>query len=427
VLAPAERLRERYGIETRTAAEAKAHASFLHRTGLVRLRGGRLELSLPPGCEAALWSGTLALNPKAPRQELHHVPRALSDYPGLCVEPETAKLLDGSGHRPRSIGAAWRTLKSAVTQAQRQRRQAFCRRALEPDEREIALQILEFHQGSDFKPEAPPVPELSSSPPPFTDLERLAGEADDGVFAEWFLDQVHHHRPAGGADAYLQSVLSLSLFQPALRELTREQSAMHQGWSLERHLAQSVLQLHTDDVRSSLERRELRVCMRMAMLFHDTGKLLGQRPQRHAQISARLFARFRPKWFPERLVKLTQWMIRTHDLFGAFGRGLTEKQGQQVAEYRRLNLSLATSYFGALDSQAVRAILLEPGLPLAEATAISRQIWSADVGSIAALRWLLPVAELVERLILIGQRQPSSRADRRTVPGSTTRPRSSSR
>ena len=141
------------------------------------------------------------------------------------------------------------------------------------------------------------------------------------------------------------------------------------------------------------------------MLFHDTGKLVGQRPRHHAEISARLFAQHRPRWFPERLLPLTQWLIRTHDLFGAFGRGLTEKRNHPAADYA-IDLSLSTSYFGALDSQAVRRVLLEGGLPLAEATAINKQIWRADLGSIAALRWLLPVADLVERLLLAGQRTP---------------------
>ena len=44
-------------------------------------------------------------------------------------------------------------------------------------------------------------------------------------------------------------------------------------------------------------------------------------------------------------------------------------------------LELATSYFGALDSQAVRGVLLEAGLPLAEAAAINKLIWCADVGN----------------------------------------------
>jgi hypothetical protein len=159
-------------------------------------------------------------------------------------------------------------------------------------------------------------------------------------------------------------------------------------------------------------RKDLRLCMRLAMLFHDTGKLLGRTPQRHALISARLFKRLRPTWLPERLVAPTQWLIRTHDLFGAFGRGLTDKQGQQAGDYAA-ELSLASSYFGALDSQAVRSILLESGLPLAEAAAINKHIWCADIGAIAALRWLLPVAELVERLLLAGQRASGRRIERR--------------
>ena len=145
---------------------------------------------------------------------------------------------------------------------------------------------------------------------------------------------------------------------------------------------------------TALRLKEVRLCLRLAMLFHDTGKLLGERPRRHGAISARLFSRARPAWFPDRLVPLTRWLIRTHDVFGAFGRGLSEQ-----------------GYYGALDSQAVRRALLEGGLPLDEAAAINKAIWQADVGAIAALRWLLPVAELVERLVLVplGPRRPDRR------------------
>ncbi|HLT29727.1 MAG TPA: hypothetical protein VK013_06775, partial [Myxococcaceae bacterium] len=207
-----------------------------------------------------------------------------------------------------------------------------------------------------------------------------------------------------------------------LRTLHREQSVMHQGWTLERHLAQSVLQLQTDALLGRLSERhdskwckDLRLSMRLAMLFHDTGKLLGSRPRRHAIISAALFARFRPEWFPEALVPLTQWCIRTHDVFGAFSRGLTDKKGVAPGEYRE-DLSLETSYFAALDSQALRAVLLESGLPLEEAVGINKALWCADIGSIATLRWLLPVADLVERLVLAPAAE-RTQTDRRSHPG----------
>lgn len=172
---------------------------------------------------------------------------------------------------------------------------------------------------------------------------------------------------------------------------------MHQGWLLPQHLAQSLVQL---DTTVAGDDAELRRALRLAMLFHDTGKLAGKKPRRHATISAALFARHRPSWFPARLVPLTQWMITTHDLFGVFGRGLTEKLGAAVADYA-LDLAAPSSYPFALDAQAVRRALRESGLPLEVATALHKAIWRADVGSIASLRWLLPTAALVERLVLV--------------------------
>ncbi len=416
LLCPSTRLRERYGLETRGAAEAKRYATFMHRTGLVRLHQGSVELHLPAGAEACLRSGVMALNPvlldavtpaqraEVLRRETHHLPRALADYPGLTVAPETSKLLVGSEHwrehTPRKIGSVFKKLKAEVRHVVRPLR---CRRALTPAELEVAREILEFHQRSELRPEPPPLPPRRSMRE--GGLESLARAADDAVFAEWFLEQAHHHRPAGGADPWLASVLNLTVFEGAIHSLSREQSALHQGWPLERHLAHSVLQLKTDALLERLSgdrpwHLELRMCMRLAMLFHDTGKLLGKQPRRHPHISARLFARFKPAWFPVRLVKLTQWLIRTHDLFGAFCQGLTDKSGHAPADYA-VELSNTTSYAGALDSQAARQALLEGGLPLAEAAAINKELWLADVGSIAALRWLLPVAALVERLLLV--------------------------
>ncbi len=426
VLCPATRLRERYGIETRSASEAKAYATFRHRQGLVRARDGRIELLLPEGTEACLRNGVIALNPRllealdAPvrarvlERETHHLPRALGDYPGLRVEAQTAALLAGGPHwrehQPQRIATRWPRLKRLGAEAQRERvrdARAFCRRAFGPEEKGLALEILRFHQDANRSASPPPLPPRPPTPSRTGPrLAELAREAEDAEFGDWFLDQVHHHAPRGGADPYLRSVLDLSLFAGALRTLQREQSAMHQGWSLERHLTQSVLQLRTDGLLGQLSERhdtawcrDLRLCMRVGMLFHDTGKLLGARPRRHASISAALFGRFRPAWLPEALVPLTQWCIRTHDVLGAFSRGLTDKEGVAPGEYRE-DLSLATSYFGALDSQAVRAVLLESGLPLEEAVAINKALWCADIGAIAALRWLLPVADPVERLVL---------------------------
>ena len=422
VLCPSTRLREKYGLETSSAAEAKRYTTFRHRSGLVRLFEGALQVQLPEGAEACLRGGMVSLNAAllgavtaAKREEVlqretHHLPRALSDYPGLSIDPETSKLLVGSTHwrehTPKKVGSGFRALKAEVQQLRRGSSPR-CRRGLDAEELVVAQEILRFHQRSELLPQAPPLPPKTMLPTGLTTLENLARTADDAVFAEWFLDQVHHHRPTGGADPYLRAMLNFTLFEGALRTLSREQSAQHQGWPLQLHLAQSVLQLKTDALIARLSGEhdrqwllDLRLCMRLAMLFHDTGKLVKEPRARHTRMSAKLFSRFKPEWFPGRLVKITQWLIRTHDLFGAFCQGLTDKSGHAAADYA-VELSKATSYPGALDAQATRRALLEGGLPLREAAAINKELWMADVGSISTLRWLLPVAALVERLLLL--------------------------
>jgi hypothetical protein len=444
VLAPSAAVAAKLGISTGSAREAKAFTRLLHRGGLVRWNGAGLEWHFAPGAEAALRGGVLRLNAAlferldpAQRSAMlarvaEKIPRTLSDYPGLGLDRATCERL-GAGfvaRAPRPVASTWTALKTEVASVQQRRREvAFCRRALGPEEREVAEEILRFHRRSPRSAEGPPPPVPVPLPAPLEArralphrprsaedlavpaptgsagwLHHLGLEAGDGVFREWLHEQVHHHRPPGGADPFLRALLSFELFPPRLREASKAQSAMHQGWTLERHLAASALALDTaealDACGTLLDRRKLRLALRLAMLFHDTGKLVtGPRPRRHPVISARLFAQHRPAWFPDELVPLTRWMIESHDLFGAFGRGITEKQGAPVGEYA-LDLGAASSYPGALDAQALRARLLASGLPLAPAAVIAKALWRADIGSIAALRWLLPVAERVERLVL---------------------------
>lgn len=399
VLSAVAKVKRELGFEVADVREAKTYATFLHRAGLVRWSRGEPELFLPEGVEASLRSGVVRLNVKllerlteTQRRELiarqaHRVPSVLLDYPGLRVGPG----LDWK-HEPRAIRRSWRHLKKNVNEVVPVR-VGHNRRRLVREEVELAQQILHFHQTTEPSPEAPPNPRGEKLEGTF---EHLAASANDADFARWISAQTRRHHEVK-PDDFLHSVLSGSLFGSTLANGPREQSAMHQGWSLERHLAQALMQLNTSVARDN---SQLRRAMRLAVLFHDTGKLAGKKPRRHATISAALFGTHRPDWFPDELVPLTQWMISTHDLFGVFGRGLTEKQGHPVADYA-LDLTAPSSYAFALDSQAVRRALRESGLALEHATAINKAIWCADVGSIASLRWLLPTAELVERLVLI--------------------------
>jgi hypothetical protein len=245
--------------------------------------------------------------------------------------------------------------------------------------------VLEFQRTS---VKAAQAPVISAVRAPDVNLETILREGSDAEFGSWLLAQLRHHRPPGGRDVYLHSLFDFSLFGRTRVATTRVQSAMHQGWALERHLVHAASQLDTRDV-SNAER----IAMRFAMLFHDTGKWFAKARARHPRISVNLFTRFRPAWFPPSQITLTQWLIRTHDVFGALGQWLTAP--------------LTGAYDGGLDADAARRRLRESGLSMPRALMLHRRVWEADVGSIASLRWLRPMAELLEQLMLI---KPERRA-----------------
>jgi hypothetical protein len=427
---------------------------MLHRAGAVRWREGAVELSLAPGAEAALRNGVVAFNEaalEAMTPELRarciartaeKLSRVLGDYPGLRVDAATlARLGEGfAPAAPQRIMTEWRTLKREALRTHLGERALRCRRGLDVEERAVAREILRFHRTGDRRPMAPPVPprtrlpealeqiraarekrahgvsltpedreclaQTRAAPPQGAAgwLEHLARDAEDAVFREWFLDQVHHHAPLGGAEAWLRGVLDGSAFDLKAEACTDAQSPMHQGWGLSRHLAASVLALETDDLCRSipmgapLAPEALRLSMRLAMLFHDVGKRVRTPAARHGRIGARLWRKHRPAWCPAALVPLVAWMVEVHDLFGALGRGLTDKRGGPALEED--DLSRPSAYPAALDVQAARVRLEASGLPLPLAAGIAKALWRADVGSIAALRWLLPVAEPLEQLLL---------------------------
>lgn len=438
VLCPSTRLAERYGIQTGSAAEAKRYATFLHRAGVVRLSSGGPELALADGAEGCLWSGRLELNPAlldrlsderradVLARETHHLPRALADYPGLTVGARTSALLAGGEHwrseRRVSVGRRFAAMKEEVLATQRARtpeQPAHARRRLTPEELPVARALLQLHREAVAEPTAAPVPAPCALPQELHGLAQFAREAPDRPFRAWFLEQAHHHRPAGGVDPDVRGLLDGTRLGALLGDCRAELGPLHQGWSLERHLAASVLQLATDDVVSPCpaERAgDWRLCLRMAVLFHDVGKWIGRRPRHHGAIGARLFARTRPAWFPTRLVGLVQWLIRTHDLFGALGRWLSDKRGRDAADYSG-DPGEPSSYPSAFDAQAARRLLLDSGLTLEEATALHRAVWTADVGAIAALRWLLPTAKLLEQLVLLRPRLTFDGLERRASAG----------
>ncbi len=59
------------------------------------------------------------------------------------------------------------------------------------------------------------------------------------------------------------------------------------------------------------------------------------------------------------------------------------------------------SYLGALDPEEVRIRLLKSNLPLVNAASLHKAMWKADIGSVASLRWILPVADILESIVQI--------------------------
>jgi hypothetical protein len=301
-----------------------------------------------------------------------------------------------------AVGSGFTSLKARVLAEARPTRELHCRRKLNSEELAVAQEILAFHRESARDSHAPPRPRKPAQPLTPAPLVAMARDADDQTFAAWLLDQ-QRPDPELPTDPDLRALLRFDFTTKARggsRVATTALGPLHQGWTLERHLIESVVQLQTDGLVAELGAPELRLCMRFAMLYHDVGKVFGERPARHPQMSARLFAKHRPKSFPSSCVPLTEWMIRVHDVFGAFTRGLTDKLGHAAGNYE-VEANAPSSYYGAIDAQAARARLRGSGRAFGEAVAIARALWSADVSAIAALRWVMPVAGLVERLLVM--------------------------
>lgn len=96
-----------------------------------------------------------------------------------------------------------------------------------------------------------------------------------------------------------------------------------------------------------------------------------------------------------------------HNLIGRLCRGISEKV-EQIREFHAnsdtgamdIDVNAQPSYVLAVDGIYVREKLLECPLPKNLAMCLLKAVYRADMGSVAALRWILPVVELVENLVL---------------------------
>lgn len=418
---------------------------------------GEPELALGPGAEQDLMDGVLRLDEEAlermssaDRQSsmeegLWRARKAVQEYPGLRPQGLLAQLYEARFGPPRFVDCDRLVMddQAAVQEAVLAMeggaggRQVW--RGLASREAEAAQEVLAFYRTVRREGEAPPAVALAPLPPPLEEareaglckgvvvpppvgyaswLHYAASEATDASWREWLAgqwrSQLAGRQPWGGADLVVGAVQSLDIFQAYLgrsRGRSRgEQKPTHQGWPLENHLLGCALQVSTDHLEGVAEAAGLglpavRLGLRMAALFHDGGKLLNcHTPGGHEAQGARLFSLLRPTWLPwlgRQEAGLAQWAIATHDGFGRLSRGLVEKPGVDLHD-PGFDTAATPRYRGALDPEAVREEALTSGFSLEVALPLNKAIWVADVGSVAALRWLLPVADRVEKVILAG-------------------------
>jgi hypothetical protein len=195
--------------------------------------------------------------------------------------------------------------------------------------------------------------------------------ADDAGFREWLIDQTLTRERRTSADPDLTRMLEC--------QRIGEQKPTHQGWEIKQHGIYAALTVETDGLPGA-HRRALRV----AMLLHDIGKLHNVwTPGSHPLIGAKIWSKFRPDWMTDAEARLVTRLIRGHDMLGLMDRGI-----------------MAAHFRGALGPSDIRAELDAMGLPLGEALALHSAVYRADIGSVAALRWLLPLTPLLEDLVL---------------------------
>lgn len=240
-------------------------------------------------------------------------------------------------------------------------------------------------------------------------LHYMSYEVEDASWREWLLNQSRARQPFGGKDAYLASILDYSLYAGKRGvKFVGEQQVTHGGWELNQHLVAVALQLSTDGLVKELtarswdeaQVREVRAGMRLGALVHDTGKLVDvYTPGSHGGASATLWSDTAPEWVGAEAKGVAMFSCIGHDYFGRLARAITEKVSCAL-ETEAFDPAAPTSYRGAVTAEQIaqRMMRLGPSDHLV-GLRILRLVWEADAGSVQSLRWLLPIAELMERLV----------------------------
>lgn len=280
----------------------------------------------------------------------------LSQFPGL-----RADFISYSG---KTLHETYEDIHQAVQQNEyggRMKKSSFL-----PVEQKWIEAIRQWHRMSTPAVQMVPAPRRASLP---TGDPWSAGDSE---FREWLINQALVRMPQLRPDPYLHRMLDMQ---------KGEQKTTHQGWETYRHALMTMLVLETDRLDAA-DRR----AMRVAALLHDIGKLYNiWTPGCHAQVGAKQWRRYAPDWLTEAEVELVTFLIRNHDMLGLMDRGIVSD------EYR-----------GGVSPTDVREALAAIRRPAPEALILASAIYQADIGSVAALRWLLPLTPLLEGVVRAG-------------------------
>lgn len=123
------------------------------------------------------------------------------------------------------------------------------------------------------------------------------------------------------------------------------------------------------------------------MLYHDIGKLHNVwTPGSHPLIGARVWIKHRPPFITDTEASLITELIRNHDALGLMDRGLRN-----------------SAFRGGMTPAEIRAEIRGLGRGFEEGLRLLSSVYQADIGSVPALRWLMPLTPLLEDVVRAGQ------------------------
>lgn len=409
--------------------EGFASRVLTYRQGLVRIHDGVVDARLTVAGANDLLSGSVRFDEASlarlgSRERRYHIdkslgvlPKLLAEYPGLSLAGSVADIYSRS-HRPVLVVSTWGEIEREVLALEAAGRPLWDSYEWSCKQLAAAERVARFYRTAPREPSAPRVlraggmPVLLELAKPAVDsgswFELLARSCPDREFRSWVVNQVRSRSPWGGREPDLLSVLDLSRFSgdARVRDVSGVQKPTHMGWSLSMHLRQSLLLLDTDwlaGVVPSSVVADLRLGLRTAVLFHDVGKLVDVfTPGVHEGAGAALFLAHGYQWMDGPVASVAAHLVRHHDILGRVARGLTEKVGCGLDE-PGFDVSAPPSYGGAVDPRraagAVSELSMLAGISFDVALRMVQEVWRADVGSVAALRWLLPVTEDLGSLV----------------------------